>query len=41
MINWYIEWNGVIFVRSGMYEGGVFKFNIQFPNRYPLESVKV
>ena len=29
-------WNGVIFVRSGPYEGGIFKFRIDFTLRYPL-----
>ena len=29
-------WNGVIFVHDGPYEGGVFKFRIDFTLKYPL-----
>ena len=29
-------WNGVLFVHQGAYEGGVFKFKIDFPMIYPL-----
>ena len=29
-------WNGVIFVHSGPYEQGVFKFRIDFTLKYPL-----
>lgn len=36
-----LGWNGVLFVRSGFYEGAVFKFNILFPTQYPLKQVKV
>ena len=34
-------WNGVLFVRTGFYESGIFKFNILFPLKYPLQGVKV
>ena len=30
-------WNGVIFVHSGPYEQGVFKFRIDFTLKYPLQ----
>ena len=30
-------WNGVIFINQGVYEGGVFKFRIDFPLQYPLK----
>ena len=29
-------WNGVVFIHEGLYEGGVFKFRIDFPISYPL-----
>lgn len=29
-------WNGIIFVHEGAYAGGIFKFRIDFPQRYPL-----
>jgi ubiquitin-protein ligase len=32
------EWEGVIFVRKGYYQGGVFRFKIQFPVSYPLRA---
>lgn len=28
-------WFGVIFIRSGLYEDGVFKFTIYIPDNYP------
>merc|ERR1712232_566698 len=28
-------WNGVIFLRSGPYRGGIFKFQIDLPEEYP------
>eukprot|EP00002_Diphylleia_rotans_P026411 TRINITY_DN5263_c0_g2_i2.p1 TRINITY_DN5263_c0_g2~~TRINITY_DN5263_c0_g2_i2.p1 ORF type:complete len:221 (-),score=38.21 TRINITY_DN5263_c0_g2_i2:152-814(-) len=28
-------WEGVIFVHSGLYKGGIFKFIISFPEAYP------
>lgn len=31
-------WFGVIFVRSGMYKDGVFRFTISLPNRFPNDS---
>jgi ubiquitin-protein ligase len=34
-------WHGVIFVRSGIYQGAVLKFLIEFPGNYPLGSPKV
>lgn len=30
-----LEWFGVIFVRSGLYEDGVFRFNITLPDTFP------
>lgn len=29
-------WNGVIFVRQGLYQEAVFKFNLNIPENYPL-----
>ena len=29
-------WNGVIFVKDGPYEDGIFKFRIDFTLKYPL-----
>lgn len=34
-------WEGVIFVRKGYYQGGVFQFKIQFPASYPLRAPTV
>lgn len=31
-------WDGVIFVRKGYYQGGVFRFKIQFTASYPLRA---
>lgn len=28
-------WQGVIFVRQGIYKGGVFRFKIEIPENYP------
>ena len=28
-------WHGVIFVRKGVYQGGVFKFRVDLPPEYP------
>jgi ubiquitin-protein ligase len=33
-----IEWNGVIFIKSGLYKNGIFKFNLSFPTNYPFEA---
>lgn len=30
-----IVWHGVYFVKQGMYQGGVFKFVVEFPPLYP------
>ena len=27
-------WHGVIFIRHGLYQGGVFKFRIELPKEY-------
>ena len=35
------DWHGVIFIRSGLYQDGVFKFTIRLPVKYPLEAPKV
>ena len=32
-------WDGVIFVREGLYEGGVFRFRILIPTSYPDTTV--
>eukprot|EP00051_Salpingoeca_urceolata_P022975 m.383770 g.383770 ORF g.383770 m.383770 type:complete len:398 (-) comp20047_c1_seq17:39-1232(-) len=32
-------WDGVIFIRSGIYEGGVFKFRVLIPAGYPNKDV--
>ncbi|KPI93830.1 Protein crossbronx-like [Papilio xuthus] len=34
-------WFGVIFVRSGVYEGGVFRFTLTLPEKFPNDSVPV
>lgn len=34
-------WHGVIFIRSGVFKGGVFRFTIEIPENYPLASPKV
>eukprot|EP00040_Diaphanoeca_grandis_P018587 m.97792 g.97792 ORF g.97792 m.97792 type:complete len:377 (-) comp27011_c1_seq1:58-1188(-) len=31
------HWDGVLFIHSGMYEGGVFRFRIVIPEKYPTE----
>ena len=36
-----LEWNGSLFVRSGSFQGAVFKFTIEFPINYPQESPDV
>ncbi|XP_014252475.1 protein AKTIP homolog isoform X2 [Cimex lectularius] len=28
-------WFGVVFVRNGIYKGGIFKFNVRIPENYP------
>lgn len=34
-VNLITVWFGVIFVRSGLYEDGVFRFNIILPENFP------
>ncbi|XP_028043341.1 protein crossbronx homolog [Bombyx mandarina] len=34
-------WYGVIFVRSGLYEGGVFRFTITLPEKFPDDETPV
>ncbi|XP_072936778.1 protein crossbronx homolog [Epargyreus clarus] len=34
-------WYGVIFVRSGIYEGGVFRFTLTLPEKFPDDKVPV
>ena len=29
-------WNGILFVHVGAYEGGIFKFRVDFPQRFPM-----
>lgn len=35
------SWNGVIFVRKGYYQGGVFRFEISFPASFPNRAPTV
>lgn len=35
------DWHGVISVRAGLYQHGVFKFSVKLPVKYPLEAPKV
>ncbi len=32
------EWSGVLFVRSGVYKGGIFRFSMQLPRSYPANG---
>ncbi|KAG9390269.1 Ubiquitin-conjugating enzyme [Carpediemonas membranifera] len=32
-----LRWFGVIFVRSGLYTGGIFHFTIEYPDAFPSE----
>ena len=34
-------WHGIIFIRSGVYQGAVFRFVIDIPFNYPLVSPTV
>ncbi|CAH2066673.1 unnamed protein product, partial [Iphiclides podalirius] len=34
-------WFGVIFVRSGVYEGGAFRFTLTLPEKFPDDNVPV
>lgn len=34
-------WHGVIFIRDGPYKAGTFKFEIRFPQNYPVKSPDV
>ncbi|XP_047987331.1 AKT-interacting protein [Leguminivora glycinivorella] len=35
------QWFGVVFVRAGFYEGGVFRFTLTLPDKFPNEEVPV
>eukprot|EP00347_Sterkiella_histriomuscorum_P022831 403336986 len=35
------SWDALLFIHSGLYEGAIFKFNIHFPDRFPLKFPKV
>eukprot|EP01006_Ploeotia_vitrea_P055817 TRINITY_DN68034_c7_g4_i1.p1 TRINITY_DN68034_c7_g4~~TRINITY_DN68034_c7_g4_i1.p1 ORF type:complete len:258 (-),score=25.28 TRINITY_DN68034_c7_g4_i1:145-918(-) len=35
------EWSGVLFMRSGVYRMGIFKFVMQFPDKYPHDCPTV
>jgi len=35
------SWNGVIFVHSGKYQYGIFKFKMTFPSNYPFSCPKI
>lgn len=28
-------WEGVVFIRQGLYKGGVFKFSVEIPKSFP------
>lgn len=34
-------WYGVVFVRSGIYEGGIYRFTLTLPEKFPNEDVPV
>lgn len=34
-------WFGVIFVRSGLYEGGIFRFTLTLPDKFPDDEIPV
>ena len=34
-------WDGTIFIRQGLYKGGIFKFRMTFPPDYPANPPKV
>lgn len=34
-------WFGVVFVRAGFYEGGVFRFTLTLPDEFPNDDVPV
>merc|ERR1711948_197465 len=36
-----LTWHGSLFVRQGLYRGGVFKFTLQLPEEYPDEPPKL
>lgn len=36
-----IVWYGVIFIRSGLYEGGIFRFTLSLPEKFPDDEVPV
>lgn len=37
----FTVWFGVIFVRAGYYEGGIFRFTLTLPEKFPDEEVPV
>ena len=36
-----LVWQGVIFIKEGPYKGGMYKFEIRFPQNYPLKHPEV
>ena len=30
-----VDWHGVLFIRQGLYQEGIFKFSVQIPENYP------
>lgn len=36
-----IEWEGVIFIKDGIYKNGIFKFFISIPQNYPDAAPKL
>ena len=34
----FSEWFGIIFIRRGVFGGGIFRFNLLIPRKYPLTS---
>jgi ubiquitin-protein ligase len=37
-LNSLFEWHGVIFLRQGLYRGGIFKFKFELPSNYPASG---
>ena len=38
---WFLVWHGVIFIRSGIYKGGKFKFLFEFPKDFPKKRPNI
>ena len=35
------KWYGMVFIRGGEYQGGVFKFRLEIPHDYPISGPEV